>query len=233
MKPIEIQQIENVSITITEEIKDAADVALMSGQFIKKVTDEKTQDSAIKAVKSLKEITTAVEKARKECKKPFLDKGRELDKIAQDFIAPLMTEQKRITAVMTQYTVEKARIRREAEEKRLAEQRKADEERKKAMEAVEKAKTESEKIIAAAVVQETFIETKNAGKEIVVPEKKTGIYVRRDLMVSVVDIMKLLKARPDLVEVSPKLGLIKAVLKEDDKPLPGVKHEWIENAIIR
>lgn len=233
MKPIEIQQIENVSITITDEIKDAAEIALMSGQFIKTVNDEKTQAAAIKAVKTLKEITSAVEKARQECKRPFLEKGRELDRIAKNFVDPLLDEQSRITAVMNKYTVEQARIAREAEEKRQAEIRKAEEEKRKALEAAAKAKSEEEKEAAAQKVAQTI----QAKQEIrqsspPAPMKPSGVQVKREIIVTVEDPKALFLARPELCDLTPKLALIKECIK-DGQELPGVTHKIEEKTIIR
>lgn len=233
MKPIEIERINDVQITISQEIKEQAETAIAGGSFIQRVTDDKSQGHAVAAVRTIKELIQSVESARKECKKPFLEKGRELDRIANEFIQPLKTEQSRITGVMTAYTVKQARIRREAEEKRQAEIKKAQEERAKAMEAMQQAKTEAQKTIAATVVKETITETKAAGKEIAFPDKPAGVQVRRVLVVDVVDVVELWKARPDLVDITPRVMDIKRDITANNQSLPGVKHEWDEKPIIR
>ena len=134
--PIQIERIQDVTIAISEDIQERKEVALITSGFITEVNDDDSQNSAISAIRELKDIASQVEKARQSCKKPFLEKGRELDAIAKAFSESLITEQKRIHGVMTVYTVEQNRIRQEAERKRHEEIRKAEEEKQKALEAV-------------------------------------------------------------------------------------------------
>lgn len=230
--PIEIEHINNVTISISGDIQDRAELAIASGSMITVVEDPADEQSAVSAIKDIKAIISEVEKARQVCKRPFLDKGRELDRIAQEFITPLADEQRRIQGVMTAYTVEQNRIRREAEQKRLEELRAIEEEKRKAEEALKKAQTVEEKQMAATVVQAAIQERKEVTQAPKPVESPKGLSVRKEYRVEVVDADALYKARPDLCELKPRLAMIKEAVKAGAE-IPGVTFTIQEIPVIR
>lgn len=175
--PIEIERIQDVTIAISEDIKERKESALMASGFITVVDDDASQKDAATAIRDLKSITRSVETARKECKKPFLEKGRELDAIAKEFSESLLSEQKRLTEVMTAYTVEQNRIRQEEERKRREAIQKAEAEKQRAIEEAREAERKRlEKIRLAEEekqrAEQAIVEAKNKEERLKAEEEK-------------------------------------------------------------
>jgi len=151
-------------------------------------------------------------------------------------------KQKALEAVRDAERKRIAEIAKAEEEKRCAEQavidakndaerKKAEIERQQAIKAEKEAQENQESKIAATISEETIKEAKQTALDLLKPEKVKGLQVRKELRIEVVDVSKLYAAHPSLCDISPKLGLIKAAIKDGEKEISGVKH-WIEETPI-
>ena len=102
-------------ITITPEAERQKATILTAARAVVAVTDNDSCDIAQSRLRSLASVRTAVESSRKIVKAPVIDLGKKIDGIAADFVADVVAEEARLSALVTEYAREQQRIKREAE----------------------------------------------------------------------------------------------------------------------
>ena len=134
------------SISLAAAAEEAKQVALNGCALIGAVKNAEQQQEAVNAVREVKAVLLAVERARKQVKEPLLEACRMIDGTATTFKEELLAEELRINTELGNYQQEiVAEARRQEqkrqeelrriEEERLAEQRRIAEEARKAEEA--------------------------------------------------------------------------------------------------
>ena len=147
-----------LAASFTAEALALKEAALASGALVGKVTNGEEQEAAVTAQKEVGRILKLAEDARKAAKEPVLEYGRRIDDAAKRFIEDLKVEQLRLAKLVADFQqLEQARVRaaqlaREAEERKLQEERRRAEEevQRKAREEQQRLDEESRKAAALA-----------------------------------------------------------------------------------
>lgn len=101
-------------ITITPEAEAQKKTIIDAARRVVAVTDQDSCDLAQARLKALGSVRTAVEKSRTDVKAPVIALGREIDGIAKDFVAEVITEEARLSGLVNEFAREQQRIAREA-----------------------------------------------------------------------------------------------------------------------
>ena len=150
MSLLTVQSTGGVAVEFVAEAYPKRDKAVAAASGILSVQTAEVQGTAVLALRTLKAISKEVEASRKLAKAPVLDLGKRVDGIAEQFIAPVSTEEVRLTKLLADYETAQQRIRDEEARKTQAEaDRIAAEERKKADE-LRAQRAEAERDLAAA-----------------------------------------------------------------------------------
>lgn len=102
-------------ITITPEAEKQKAAIISAARAVVAVTDNDSCDIAQSWLRSLASVRTAVESSRKIVKAPVIDLGKRIDGIAADFVAEVISEEARLSGLVTEYARDQQRIKREAE----------------------------------------------------------------------------------------------------------------------
>jgi hypothetical protein len=185
---------------------------------IKTVPDGFLADIATDILKGIKVTLKAVETSRKEVKGPLIQKGREIDSIANGFTEELIEQADRLSRLIGAWQA--AERQRREKERRAAEQAAKDAAFLAAAE-IRKAKTDEEEQAAiekAAAIQQT-------SRQVIANTKDTepkGAKLRTILKWEVIDIELLFQKFPHLCNIEPNGDLIRATIKTR-KEIPGLR----------
>lgn len=205
-----------LELLVNPEIQQRRDEAVAAASLIVRVDSASTQNTAVDAQKELKRLMKLVEDARVQCKSPALDYGRAVDKTAKDFVGPLLAEDFRIARLIGNFQAEQLELARKAEAERLA---KLQAEVAAANAAIAAAPTPEAK---QAIADQA--EAKIAQLEVPISQPKAaGQVVRETWDYQVVDIWKLVKARPDLCNITVKRRETLEVLAAGVRDIPGLR----------
>jgi len=133
------------TITVTLAAEQQKQTIIEASRRVVAVIDQDSCDLANARIKALASVRNAVEKSRTEVKAPVIELGRKIDGIAKDFVADVIAEESRLSALVAEYAREvqrKAREEREAAERER--QRIEREEHERKMEAL-RAEQEAER----------------------------------------------------------------------------------------
>lgn len=137
--PIRVDNVGDIAVTITPDALAHRDALIEDGNAYESCEDSFTATSIAQHISALKALKKVCESTRTAVKKPVLDLGREVDKLAREYSEPIDAEIQRLVQHANQYAREQERIRQTeiAEQRRKAEeaQRAAAEARRKAEEA--------------------------------------------------------------------------------------------------
>lgn len=111
---IKVPAVNHGEIVSTPEMLARKKDFLDQGGKITSVASPQEQVLAVEFGRKIQREATAVEDMRKKLKTPHIEAGRRIDKLAGDYIDPLVVEQKRIGKLVSQF--------QEAEERRVAEE---------------------------------------------------------------------------------------------------------------
>lgn len=213
-----------MAVQFTPAAIELRDNALATSALVGKVTNADEQVIAVGAQALLHSVTSAVEKARKECKEPAIEFGRRIDGAAKKFVAEIKDEETRIAALVGSFQqLEQARVRAEEaarNEKLLALER----EKAQAM-----AKATSHEAMDA--IAEHY-NAKAADIPVAAPARVEGQRVVQDWEIVVTDAWLLARAHPACVEIVPRILEIKNLLKAGVKPA-GVQATPISRSSVR
>lgn len=124
--------------------------ALAKAKAVAQVTTPDELDVAVEARRELNDIAKGVEKTRKELKAPILKAGKDLDKLADDFIADVEKEKDRLDGHINHWQREQLRIAEEARKAAEEAQRKAEAEQARLQAELEAARRREEEAQKAA-----------------------------------------------------------------------------------
>ena len=225
-------QLAALTAIATPEIIGKRDSLILLAKTIETVTTDEEAKEASNIAGSLKGIRNAIEKARVAVKERVLIIARAIDGTAKATSDPAETEMKRLEGLGARYLQEKERqrqieIRRQQEEQARL-QREADKKAKEAADEAERLRKEAEAAQAAGNADKALDlelaaeEAQEKVAEIEVPQpvapipaevKLTGSAVSYDYEIQVTDIALLYQNKPECVELSPKMQIIKGIVK--------------------
>ena len=102
-------------IEITPEAEKQKATIIQAARAVVAVTDADSCDIAQSRLRLLASVRNAVESSRKQVKAPVIDLGKRIDGIAADFVADVISEESRLSGLVTEYAREQQRLKREAE----------------------------------------------------------------------------------------------------------------------
>ena len=117
------------TISLAAAAEEAKVAALNGCALIGTVKNAEQQQEAVNAVRDVKAVLLAVERARKSVKEPLLEACRLIDSAAKKFVEELDAEELRVNTELGNYQAEIVAEARRQEQKRQAELRKIEEER--------------------------------------------------------------------------------------------------------
>jgi len=243
---------QQVALSVSAEARIRKTAALDKAAMVGEVTNATTLSIAADAMRDVSAIISEVEKSRKAVKAPFLDWGRKIDATAATFVAELKTEQVRVATEIGNYETEQRIIRERAEAAAQAERERIEREAREAQLAAlrrqaaveaeanrlaalaktpeQVAAVESIRADAAALAELDMKLAEERRKEEAesvavapVAERPKGIVIREDWDFEVVDMVKLVRARYDLVRVEPNRSAIKDALDAGVREIPGLR----------
>ncbi len=198
---IEVSNLNEVSIKLTEHAELAKREALEGSALIKSVTSDMTQQMAADANVKLKLVLKAVEVSRKDVKALVLEMGKRIDSLAKSFCEDLEMEYERVVKLIAPYEEGKRKAAAELEAKRQEEISK-----------LKEGTPEWEAAVRAKPVE--------AAKT----EGMTGRMVDK---FEVLDLKALSISHPHLVRMEPNTSAINSFLKSG-QPVPRSIRAWKE-----
>ena len=133
------------SISIAAAAEEAKIAALNGCALIGAVKNPEQQQEAVNAVRDVKAVLLAVEKARKTVKEPLLEACRLLDATAAKFVEELKAEELRVNTELGNYQMEVIAEARRKEQERQAELRRIEDERLAEQRRIAEAAAEAER----------------------------------------------------------------------------------------
>jgi len=193
---------EGYALTISPEAQLQKAKILDEALAIVGVTTNEESAVASYEMRKLAQMRINVDKNRKEIKEPVIRIGKEIDRIAAEFMLEIDAEENRIKGLIGNHAAEMLKLKRQAEEKELL-----------AFEAEKAARelAESGGIAAVLDAKQALQDKLKASDEVVATKVAQGVRFVWDFkIVSIDDVMKY---APDLVEVTPRRREILAWLK--------------------
>lgn len=228
------------SVEVSKDAEQRKHDALELAATIKQVTNAREQQDAIAAASLIKGLLKQCEEARVAIKKPVLAATREIDDQSKLFCGTLIRDRDRLEAMMNAFQEqenkrleairqEQERLNREAAEAAEAERRAY----VKMMEA-ERLKSQSTGDTTALTAIQTAADEaaeRNAEEArarqqalvAVAPAKAEGARVVHGWEFEVVDLSETYKAMPHLVNLEPRVAMIKAALPLCNGQIPGIR----------
>lgn len=137
MNALTLTNASGIGVQINAEAEQRKCTLYTDAICITSITEDFTRDMAVDALKELKGFLKLIEDSRTAVKKPVLEISRAIDAKAYDFSATIEAEHKRITKLVTDYTLEQSRKAAQAEAERKAALQRIEEERIAAEKAAE------------------------------------------------------------------------------------------------
>lgn len=256
-----VRQDAALTFTFTPDALALAEAALNCGALIGRVTNADQNTKAVEAQKELKRVMQLFERERKAAKEPLLEAGRALDRAVAEQVSELEKEFGRISESVADFQraearriaeeerlqrEELARIEREkqaelqriadeaakkqAELDRLAAEAKSVEEQKRLAEAkvaAEKAAAQQAASVQEAAAAKVYVESRP-----ITATRENGQIVKTDWEIIVTNPYELAKFHPDCVNITPRLGEIKAHLNAG-LTIKGIKAVKVTKASVR
>lgn len=209
--------------------------ALSKTKAVTEVTDAFTQQRAINAVAIAKGLMKEVQQSREEVKRPIIDIGKEIDKVAVEFCMPLTFEVTRIELLIAEFQRSEADRIEGEKQSRLAQQLKEQQEtlrlqreQQEATDRLAKATTKAARELAEKTAHEIAVQQaeleinqqEQASNEITTAPKVEGGSVRKTFDFEVVDIAALYAKHPDCVKMEPKKREIAVLIEACQRSHP-------------
>ena len=203
------------------EVIAQRDKVLSECRGIIEIADQLEADYTSKVLADAVSLTRGVEKSRGEVKAPVLELGRAIDAVAKEISGPLGPEVIRLQRLLGGWMDNLRRIQSEAKAKAQAEEAAR----------IAAAAREQDDQKAADMIRAAVQRTNDAVAQ-AAPPKMTGTGLRSAVTVDVFNPAALYAARPDLVELKPRIAAIKEALLTT-KELPGVRVNTAPVATVR
>lgn len=228
-------------ITLAGDSSERRALVLADASEVEAVESAEQQAVAVGVCRNIKALVNSVESARKVVKKPVLDLGKAIDRVAEEYTAQLEAEYGRITKLVGGF--QEAEAKRVAEEqakrdRELAELRAKEEAARLAAEAANAAlakpdATEADLNKAVAAEQAVTATGSQFTNAVLAPPpsaiREEGMAVRRPMRFEVTDIHALYRHNPNLVRLEPNRSAINEILVPGVE-IPGLR-AWQESAI--
>jgi hypothetical protein len=230
--------VEAATIDIIPAAFEARRVALAAAKVCREVRDADSVKDAAAALVAVKALLKQTEASRTLVKAPVLAASRAIDETCKNFVADLVTEEKRLNALIGTYQAAEqqkalaARLEAERQERLIREeQEKRERDRLAAARAGETKHLESDMDEIAQEANQAALEVRQAAiaqaEATAAPE---GISVRKNWKFEVVDVRRLFVAHPDLCTIEPNNAAIRAIIK-NRQDIPGLRI-WAEHAAV-
>lgn len=197
--------------------------AISAARELEPVNDAESQVKAVEVVRVMKQIVSGVERAREKVKKPFLDKGREVDADAKNYCVEIYAEIERVSLEISQYQIAENR-RIEAENRRIeAEKEKAQKDADAALAKQEKLETKKNVSVTQAATAEVQTQTalqnlQKVSSQVAAPvAAAAGLKAKKVVKWKVTDAHALYLARPEFYELTPRQSVMKIAITKDTK----------------
>lgn len=223
---IQIDGIDNALATATENARERRDELVLHSAKIRVVKTAEDAQTAADALKDMKGFTREIEDARTSVGAPILKLTKEINGLAKELTTAVEAEATRVSRLLGTYQQEQQRLANEAA------QRAREEEQRILNEAVDKqrqieqsgvrveSRTEKLEEKVFTQVAEVRAEALSVAQPVI-----SGIATQKEIIVEVIDLHALYKARPELVKLELNLALAKATIKASPNiELPGLKH---------
>ncbi len=227
------------------EVLGSQDAASRRNELVKaasyalEVIDATSQQTAVSLMQEIQILRKEVEVSRKTVKAPVLEVGKKIDRIADEYCAPLETEYKRLSAAISAFQLAEARRAEELREKMRLEIAKRLEEEQRAKESAYLAEMEldakpTEAQLADAIqAEEKAKQSEELSMQalrapVPVVERAAGMVLKDIVKWEVTDIHALYKAHPMLVRMEANRAAINATVAANSI-VPGLRI-WSEKA---
>lgn len=216
------------TVQITPAAHEAKRVVLAAAAACTEVVSAETQQAAITALAQVKSLLDSIETARTEVKAPILAAGKQIDKVAKNFVAEMEIEKQRLEVLVGAFQeaerVKAARAKADAERAEKLRLSRLQQEEEKRVGAESKGRTgtlieDLSEMREKAAEDVAAIRQDAADASVAAP---TGTQVRRNWQFEVTDINALFAANPHLCTIEPNNAAIRAVIKHNQK-IPGLR----------
>lgn len=240
------------ALEITPQAQALKAKNLASAKAVATVASTEEQKLAVAVVGEMKGLLKKLEESRVEVKEPFLTRGREIDEAAKKYRKELDDEVKRIEALVASYALavaaaaeaerqaklkaERERLAAEAEAKRLEAARIAEKAQTAFTPASKEALTrQAEEVKASAETLASTVEDRALIGSYSAPAapKAQGVSIGEKWTFEVLDILALVKARPDLCRIEANTSEINKAISLGSRDIPGLKISQQTKATIR
>lgn len=220
MNTLEVSKIDDVFIGIPSKAEQARSLALETASVVERVDSPVTQAMAVDALKVLADLSRSVEKSRKDVKQPVLNLGRNIDKMADEFVDPITREEIRIKKLVGAYQQQELAKQRAAEAARQEEERRLLAEKHKLVADLQKAPVlDRQQAGAALQAVAQKIDTLPAVRPV---EKPQGLQAKPVKVADIVDAAAAYAHRPDFFDLVPKMRVINDWLSAGGSGCPGI-----------
>lgn len=214
-----------LTVYFTQTAYKLRELALEASALIGRVTNVGEQAEAVSAQKTINELVSTVEKARKLCKEPVLEYGRAIDDACKKFVEELKPEQLRVAKMVGDFQQLEQAKERAAQQARNEELAKIERERAAAI-----AQAKSHEAVDA--IQQHFDREAQLMPSPQMAPRVEGQVVKNDWDIQVTNIWDLARAHPSCVKMEPRLSEIKELLKAGVK-VAGVTATPIVKSTVR
>jgi hypothetical protein len=244
------ERLGGLAVGTTHDADEASRSLVSRASTITSVTTLQDQDVAVSIARDIRTYVSQVAKARVVLTQPLDRVKARCIEVEREHTGPLVEAQRKLERMVTDFQL--AELRRVAEEdrKRREELAKLEQGRRaleaKAAAAAATARTAKQEKRAAEMEAEANLASLRAQEALRAPPpevvKPKGMAVRRDVKWRCDDVRKLYAARPELCNLEPKAGAIRAVcfptqeateIAPDTTTVPGLALWWETNASTR
>ena len=220
MNALTVSKIDDVFLSVSGTAEQARALALETASVVERVDSPATQAMAVDALKVLADLSRSVEKSRKEVKDPVLNLGRNIDKMAAEFVDPISREEIRIKKLVGAYQQQELAKQRAAEAARQEEERRLLAEKHKLVADLQKAPVlDRQQAGAALQAVAQKIDTLPAVRPV---EKPQGLQAKPVKVADIVDAAAAYAHRPDFFDLVPKMRVINDWLSAGGSGCPGI-----------
>ena len=237
-QPLLLRDYSRLSVSLAPTAVEARDAALVLSALIGRVTDVRSQETAVAAQREIRGLIKEIEKTRKVVKAPVLDYAHQIDQTARDFVTPLEEEDVRLGDLVSEFQEAQMAIAREVEQRRQEELTRLQAEQQAALRATQKAimaeaatagsEAEREVLVSRATAkiqrqEDLHRQALEAVGGPVVPVKAEGQMVRVVPKFEVTDLWQLARCHPGLVRIEPNRAEINEVLSRGVRSIAGLR----------
>lgn len=230
-------------LSITAEAEEKRNALAIAAGKVKSVTTPDAQAIASAAAVNIQAHIKQVRETGLDFRRPANDFVALIKRTEDDYLKPLLEEKDRLGKLLADFAESEVRRVQEEEKKRQEELQRAEDarieaERRAAIAAFEAEESGAKKDVKAAEKLQKQADKAEAKVQAVIaapaPErsKAAGVSTRRVLCWEVTDINALVKARPELCNITAKPSAIQA-LCIPETPVPGLRLWWQNKAVVR